>query len=201
MMAVGDVVGRGPAAASLTALARYTIRAAGLLSGDPEVALSLLNDALRARAEIAPCTVAIIVLPDEEKSRAEVSIACAGHPLPLLMRDDSVVEVGAPGPLLGAFDISAWDVQKVELVPGDQLVVYTDGVIEARGADDRFGEERLRSQLARAARPVQAIARIEAALDSFTAGEPEDDAAMVAILRLDGSARRRALQAVTASRD
>ncbi len=198
MLVVGDVVGRGPAAASLTALARYTIRTAGTLTGDPQVALTMLNEALRGRAEIAPCTVAIVVLPDEEKPEAKVKVACAGHPLPLRVRDEAVVEVGVPGPLLGAFDIDTWSVEEVALAPGEQLVVYTDGVIEARGPTDRFGEARLRSELARATRPVHTIARIEVALDDFTSGVPEDDAAMVAILRLGGSRRPSRRRAVAA---
>jgi serine phosphatase RsbU (regulator of sigma subunit) len=159
----------------------------------------MLNEALRARAEIAPCTVALVVLPDEEKPEAKARIACGGHPLPLLVRDEAVVEVGVPGPLLGAFEIDAWSVEEVALGPGEQLVVYTDGVIEARGPADRFGEGRLRSELARAARPVHAIARIEAALDAFTSGEPEDDAAMVAIMRLGGSRPSTRLAAVAAT--
>jgi PAS domain S-box-containing protein len=199
MVVVGDVVGRGPEAASLTALARYTLRTAGILTGDPRIALSMLNEALRARAEIAPCTVAVVVLPDEETPEVDVMVACAGHPLPLLIRDEAVGEVGAPGPLLGAFDVSAWEVERVPLAPGDQLAVYTDGVIEARGRADRFGEERLRSQLSGANRPVHAIARIETALEQFVSGTPDDDAAMVAILRLGGSRRRKGgLRAVAA---
>lgn len=171
-----------------------------MVSGDPQVALSLLNDALRARPEIAPCTVAVVVLPDEDSPDAEVSVACAGHPLPLLMRGDTVMEVGAPGPLLGAFEISEWNVEKLTLAPGDQLAVYTDGVIEARGDEDRFGEERLRSELVGANRPVRAIARIEAALDTFTSGQPDDDAAMVAILRLGGPDRAGLPDSATAAR-
>jgi phosphoserine phosphatase RsbU/P len=162
--------------------------------------LALLNDALRARSEIAPCTAAIVVLPAEESPDADVTVACAGHPLPLLMRGDSVSEVGAPGPLLGAFEVTEWNVEKLTLAPGDQLAVYTDGVIEARGDDDRFGEARLRSELVGANQPVRVIARVEAALDSFTSGEPEDDAAMVAILRLGGSRHTGLAGTATAAR-
>ena len=188
MVAIGDVVGRGPAAASLTALARYTLRTAGMVSGDPRVALSLLNDALRGRPELSPCTVGILVLPRAAGPDAEVTIACAGHPLPLLVRDGHVAEAGTPGPLLGAFDVKDWPLERIAVVPGDQLVIYTDGVIEARGVHDRFGEERLRTALAGVAGPIRAIGRIEAALESFIRGEPDDDAAMIAIQRVGGGA-------------
>ena len=69
MLAVGDVVGRGAAAASLTALARHTIRTAGTLTQDPLVALRLLDDALAERAGQALCTVAIALLPDGARGR------------------------------------------------------------------------------------------------------------------------------------
>lgn len=183
MVIVGDVVGRGAAAASLTALARHTIRTAGSLTSDPCRALALLDEALRDRGETALCTAAILVLPRSRAETAEVSFVSAGHPLPLRLRDGEVEEVGRPGPLLGAFPGSEWKPQALELRAGDQLVIYTDGVIEARGADDRFGEERLRSHLAGADRPLTAIGRVTAALEDFIGGEPDDDVAVVAVRR------------------
>jgi sigma-B regulation protein RsbU (phosphoserine phosphatase) len=183
MLVIGDVMGRGPAAASLTALARYTIRTAGTLTGDPLICLSLLNQALLARPGISPCTAAIAILPQVDEPDAKVAITCAGHPLPLLARDGAVSEVGRPGPLLGAFEDPEWELEGVPVTEGDELVFYTDGVIEARGQDDRFGDERLRAAIASAPRPLQVVAGVEAALDAFRPGEPDDDAALVAVLR------------------
>ena len=183
MVIVGDVVGRGAAAASLTALARHTMRTAGSLTSDPCRALALLDEQLRLRGEAALCTAAVLVLPRSEAEAAQVSFVSAGHPLPLLLRDGGVEEVGEPGPLLGAFEGSSWKPQPLELRTGDQLIVYTDGVIEARGPNDRFGEERLREQLAGADRPLAAIGRITSALEAFLGGEPKDDVAVVAVRR------------------
>jgi PAS domain S-box-containing protein len=183
MVLVGDVMGRGAAAASLTALARHTIRTAGTLTGDPRRALELLNEALRARGETALCTAAILVLPRIESDPIPVEIVVAGHPLPLLLRGGEIIEAGRPGPLLGAFATSDWEPATIELNADDQLVLYTDGVIEARGATERFGEARLRAELAGADRPLAAIGRVTAALESFLGDEPDDDVALVAIRR------------------
>lgn len=189
MVIVGDVVGRGATAASLTALARHTIRTAGMLTGDPCRALSLLDDALRERGETALCTAAVLTLPRTDVDPASVSLVSAGHPLPLRLRGGEVVEVGEPGPLLGAFEGSRWTPQTVELEAGDQLVVFTDGVIEARGLEDRFGEERLHRQLAGADRPLTAIRRITSALEEFIGGEADDDVAVVAVRRAGAPTR------------
>jgi hypothetical protein len=73
------------------------------------------------------------------------------------------------------------------LLRGDQLVLYTDGVTEARGEADRFGEDRLRANLSAVSDPTQTVARIESALDAFLVGPPQDDAAMLVVLRPDTS--------------
>jgi PAS domain S-box-containing protein len=183
MVTVGDVVGKGATAASLTALARHTIRTAGLLTGDPRRALELLDAELRTRGEGALCTAAILVLPASYEDPCPVSFVSAGHPLPLLLRSGRVEEVGEPGPLLGAFEGAEWVPASVSLRFGDQLVLYTDGVVEARGRDDRFGDERLREELAGAESPLAAIRRVSRALEGFIGGEPEDDVALIAVRR------------------
>jgi PAS domain S-box-containing protein len=185
MLVVGDVVGRGAAAASLTALARHTIRTAGSLTRDPEKALRMLHEALVERPDQALCTVAIALLPDDptEPDPVQVRLVCAGHPLPFRLRSRETEEVGRPGPLLGAFPEPSWEISEVELDAGDQLAIYTDGVTEAPGASDRFGEERLRASLAGAATPLAAVGAVERALDRYIPGEPQDDAALLVIGR------------------
>lgn len=183
MVTVGDVVGRGAVAASLTALARHTIRTAGLLTGDATRALELLDAALRERGGSALCTAAILLLPRDPHDPAEVEFVSAGHPLPLRLRDGRVEEVGTPGPLLGAFEGASWHPETIPLAPGEQLVIYTDGVVEAKGAGERFGDDRLRAELAGAEGPLAAIRRITRALDGFIGGESDDDVAVVVVRR------------------
>ena len=179
---LGDVSGRGAPAAALTAEARHTIRTAGALAGNPRAGLRLLDANLRARDDVALCSVAILVVPETPRSISELQVYLAGHPHPLLIRGQDANPIGEPGPLLGVVDGADWEPVTVTLLPDDQVILYTDGVIEARGEDrERFGIERLRSRLAGCRSPAAAVDRVRAALAAFGALAGEDDAALVAI--------------------
>ena len=144
MVAIGDVMGRGAAAASLTGLARHTIRTVGRLTGNPQLAASLVDESLKREPELLLCSAVILVLPDTLEEPARLSILVAGHPPPLRRRAGTIDAVGASGPLLGAPDEHEWELGTLDLGVGDQLILYTDGVTEARGDRNRFGEQRLR---------------------------------------------------------
>jgi hypothetical protein len=179
LLVIGDVTGRGARAASLTALARYTLRTAASLTGDPVLALGTLNRALFARGDASLCSVVALALA-EDPTRP-VRLAVAGHPPPLLLDGEQVEELSGTDPVLGAFADCQWRVSQCSLVPGQHLVVVTDGVIEAQGADDRFGETRLRSGLRGATDPTQIVQRMEATLQAFTAGDLDDDITILAL--------------------
>jgi serine phosphatase RsbU (regulator of sigma subunit) len=179
MLVVGDVTGRGARAASLTAVARYTLRTAASLTGDPVRALEALNRALFVRGDSSLCSVVALAL--SEDSARPVRLAVAGHPLPLLVDGERVVEVSDADPVLGAFADARWSLSHCALEPGQQLVVVTDGVFEAKGPSERFGEERLRSELREAKDPSQVLTRIESSLQSFTNGVLDDDVAVIVL--------------------
>jgi len=179
MVVIGDVTGRGAKAAAVTAHARYTLRTAAALTGDPVVALRTLNRELLARSGTALCSVAAMAVSEDPTE--PVQLAVAGHPPPLLVDGDSVTEASTPAPVLGAFPNEAWTLEATAVEPNQQLVVITDGVTEAHGDGGRFGEERLRARLAGVASPALATQLIEMALNEFTGGRLEDDAAIVAI--------------------
>jgi serine phosphatase RsbU (regulator of sigma subunit) len=181
MLVIGDVTGRGAQAASLTAVARYTLRTAALLSDDPLVALRTLNRVLLARGDSALCSVAAMTLSEDRFE--PVRLAVAGHPPPLLVDGEEVVEVAGSDPVLGAFADAEWKIVRSEIDPGQQLVVITDGITEAQGAEGRFGEARLHAHLRGATNPALAVQRLEGSLNSFTDGKLEDDVAMLAIAR------------------
>jgi PAS domain S-box-containing protein len=181
---VGDVVGRGAPAAALTGLARYTLRTAAMLLDDPLDAVRTLNDALLARADMSLCSVAAVLLCDGPAGGATAKVVCAGHPLPLLVREGEVHGVGDYSPMLGAYPIEDWSSTKIDLEPGDVLVLFTDGVFDAVGADGRFGEQRLAQTLAGATDADDAVARIDAALTAFAVGEQADDTAVLAVQRI-----------------
>jgi serine phosphatase RsbU (regulator of sigma subunit) len=182
MLVIGDVTGRGAQAASVTAQARYTLRTAAWLSGDPLVALATLNSALLARADSALCTVVALSLSADASE--PVRLVVAGHLPPLLIDGDAVTEVAEAGPVLGAFGDASWSLEQTAVGPGQQLVAVTDGITEAGGAKDRFGEARLHAELAGSTSPEISVSKIESALDLFTAGALEDDAAALAVTPL-----------------
>ena len=184
---MGDVCGKGPDAAAVTALARYTLRAAAMRERLPSRSLHILNEALlRQRHDRRFCTVAYAYL---EKSEDGARVACAsgGHPLPLLVRVDGTVEpVGAPGTLLGVLPDPRFEDRSVTLGPGDALVFYTDGVIEARssdGVDGMLDEAGLALLLAACAGlGADAIAtRVEEAAFAASGGTPRDDIAVLVL--------------------
>lgn len=178
MIVVGDVTGRGAQAASVTGQARHTMRAVAQLTGDPLATLSTLNQTLLARRKPALCSIAAIAL---ETGSRTARIAVAGHPPPLLAGAAGVREAGGTGPVLGAFGDAGWELSSVDVAPGDQIVVFTDGVTEAEGSAGRFGEERLRARLRGAAEPGSTVAEVDEALEAFCGGELGDDAALLAI--------------------
>jgi sigma-B regulation protein RsbU (phosphoserine phosphatase) len=179
MLVVGDVTGHGAQAASITAQARYTLRTAAVLTGDLLASLETLNRALLARGDASLCSVAVFTLGEDLLQ--PVRMVVAGHPPPLLVDGVSVTEAASAGPLLGAIPDAAWEIEHAHLTPGQQLVVVTDGITEAVGPTGRFGEERLRAELAGATSPALAVRRLEEALRSFTDGTLDDDAAILAI--------------------
>jgi serine phosphatase RsbU (regulator of sigma subunit) len=143
--------------------------------------LARLNENLRDRGDMALCTAAVVLLREDP---ADASLVCAGHPLPYLVRAGQVQPIGRIGPLLGAFDHGHWLSATVELEPGDVVVLYTDGVIDSRGANGRFGEERLEATLVGATSAGDAVERIRRALLEFAGEEQDDDTAVLALQKL-----------------
>ncbi len=190
MLVVGDVTGRGAPAAALTALMRHTLRTAATLSGSAVQALEKLNRDLVARPEISLCTAVCLVLR-ELGDGAEVDVICAGHPLPVLVRDGVAQHVGRFGPMLGAFDDEGWEPHTLPVRPRDVLVLYSDGVLDAVGADDRFGPDRLLETLTGATGAADAVARIERELARFEVGAQADDTAILAVERIGDRAALR----------
>jgi Stage II sporulation protein E (SpoIIE)/Phosphoserine phosphatase RsbU, N-terminal domain len=182
---IGDVQGKGPEAAAVTAAARHTLRTAAAYEPRPSGVLARLHVALHEQhGGERFCTVAAAYLyVDGAGVRAE--LACAGHPLPLIVRPDgSVRSAGQRGTLLGTdIEPQLFDVA-VELHPGDVLVLYTDGVTEVRrGRREVFGLSDLEALLSGSGGlPPGAVAdRIDAAVVAASAGRLRDDVAILAL--------------------
>jgi sigma-B regulation protein RsbU (phosphoserine phosphatase) len=180
---IGDVCGKGVQAAIATALVRHSLRAA-LVGGTPApTALTTVNATMLERGVDRSCTVAVLVLI-HRAGGWDVVVACAGHPLPLLARRGGSVEpVGRPGTLLGILPDPAFHEVPVRLEPGDQMVLYTDGVTEGRRAREFFGLERLvESVTNREGVEVLALAQgvVDDAVD-YQGGVTRDDIAVVVV--------------------
>jgi serine phosphatase RsbU (regulator of sigma subunit) len=188
MLVIGDVIGHGPPAAALTSLARYSIRTAATLSGSPKTALEHLNAELRREGRLALLTAACVLLWDTDEGGC-ASVTVAGHPRPILVREGRPELVGKTSVVLGVNDDAEYPEDVVRLETGDCLVLYTDGVLDAASATDRFGEERLLSALTGAvASPQAAVDRIETALAVFQTRAQCDDIAILAVQRASVSA-------------
>jgi serine phosphatase RsbU (regulator of sigma subunit) len=187
---IGDVCGKGPEAAAATALARYTLRAVATREGSPSRILTLLNEALLSQEPAAEFCTAAYVRIDCDGDGARLTMSAGGHPLPLLLRAGGNVEpVGRPGMLLGIHADPKLRDYKLELHPGDALMLYTDGLTDAYAPDRSLDPEDLALMLASCSgRSAAEIAdRIEhAALDN-DARPPRDDVALV-IVRLTQAA-------------
>ncbi|MCP9488858.1 MAG: SpoIIE family protein phosphatase [Solirubrobacteraceae bacterium MAG38_C4-C5] len=142
---VGDVCGKGVEAAKLAALARYTVGATALGNAEPSAALRRLNEAVLRRHGVGgPFVTAVHGRLAPREGGVDVVVCAAGHPPPLVRRAGGTVErLEAPGTLIGVLEkLELHDVE-ARLGPGDALVLYTDGVTEARNGDGRLGEDGL----------------------------------------------------------
>jgi PAS domain S-box-containing protein len=182
---IGDVSGKGAEAAAVTALARHTVRTASLQPASPRELLETLNEALlvqRAGSEF--CTVCLAGLSlDAAAGRGRLTVALGGHPPALVLRADGSVEaLGEPGTLLGVFRDPELHEVDTELLSGDTLLLYTDGVTEAGPAGAEIGEDGLAELLAemRGMSPDEIVDAVEQAAVAAQDGKPRDDIALVA---------------------
>jgi sigma-B regulation protein RsbU (phosphoserine phosphatase) len=181
---VGDVCGKGTEAAALTGLFRHTVRAAAVRERLPSRVLALTNDAIIDQIDDSRFCTAVLARMVASPAGARITLACGGHPSPLVLRADGAVEiVPATGTLLGVIrELSVPDVD-VTLRPGDSLVLFTDGVTEARRGHVQFGETMLMDVLADVAGKSvdDVVDHVVACLDDFSDGRTSDDTALVAL--------------------
>jgi PAS domain S-box-containing protein len=181
---IGDVCGKGAEAATATALARYTTRAAVMRARRPRNVLATLNEAMIRQDEYGRFITVTFASLRPYEGHAEVVLALGGHPQPVLLTAEGrATFVGKPGTVLGVVEKPDLSDQAVHLGAGDALVFYTDGVTEARGPDGQFGDERLLAAVAQAAGgDAEAIVEVlRNAVDAFEDGASRDDLAILVV--------------------
>jgi PAS domain S-box-containing protein len=185
MAVVGDVCGKGAAAAAVTALARYTVRAVAMKEDEPVAVLSALNEAMIRQLDDQFCTVVCARLRPVDGPGLELTVARGGHPAPLVLRADGSIEtLDPPGKALGVFPDPELGDRAIRLEAGDAAVFYTDGVVEARGPDGSFFGERRLLDLLRACAGLEASAIAEKLRDvvvDYGEGSPRDDLAVLVL--------------------
>jgi PAS domain S-box-containing protein len=184
LLTIGDVLGKGPRAAGVTALARHTVRAAAMLGQTPTGILQTLHGALRLQPAGADMCTACLVTIEPRPDFARLTVTLGGHPPPVLIgADGEAVQIGEPGTLLGVLDEIKVSEVDAELHPGQTMLLYTDGVVEAGPSGDQLGEQGLLELCAEA--PTLTIegllARIEETALERAGGQLRDDIAMLAL--------------------
>jgi serine phosphatase RsbU (regulator of sigma subunit) len=180
---IGDAVGHGARAATLAALARYTVRTLAVLQTSPRQVLAGLNDAVLRRGELEQFLTAIYLTTRATAHGVAVRLVSGGHPLPLLRHADGLVEaIEAPGVLLGCLPGVRLQEVRFTMAPGELLLLYSDDVTEARRGLAQFGEDRLGALLA-GAEPIPSTI-VDAVIDGVLAHCHDDLADDVTVLAL-----------------
>lgn len=149
---LGDVCGKGVEAAVLTGRVRQAVRTAALVDRSPAAVLDLVNRVLVSEGE-GTFVTAVCARVRRRGEDMVVSVAAAGHHPPyVLRRGGSLEQVAVEGTVLGLFDTHGYAETEVVLGPGDSCLLYTDGVLEAPGFAEQFGEDRLHETLVAAPR-------------------------------------------------
>jgi len=183
-IAIGDVTGKGVEAATVTSLARHTIRTAAMTTSRPSEILGILNQALLEDPSVERFCTAVVATVTPKFGRVHVTLSCGGHPHPYVIRGDGTIEeVDVAGTLLGFMPNVPLADAKLELQFGDKLVLYTDGVTDVRIRGRTTGEEEFVKLLEQCAKRGS-----ESTTDYITrqviekqGGRPSDDIALVVI--------------------
>ncbi|MEN3341624.1 MAG: hypothetical protein V7644_1028, partial [Actinomycetota bacterium] len=181
---LGDVTGHGVEATADMAMAKFVFRSLAREHPEPGDFLAFANDVVVD--EIAPGKFITMVYLAVDGRRGEVACASAGHPAPrIVLSDGEVRGIDASGLVLGIDSPQTYEEVRADLPGGATLVLYTDGVIEARRDGEQYGVERLDALLAaKRDLPVRALAlAVTEDCRSFAGGELSDDVAVVVIRR------------------
>ena len=182
-LALGDVSGKGPAAALVAAMLQGMFSIVAGESLTPEPALTRVNQTL-CRRGIEPrfATLAYGMLAPDGR----LTYSNAGHNPPLLLTASGTKRLTEGGPMLGVFPDASFPEETIMLSPGDSVVVFSDGVTDALAPDgDDFGIDRLLECAAsyRLARPADLLSHLFATVKDFVGSAPPSDDVTIAVIR------------------
>ncbi|TLM98512.1 MAG: GAF domain-containing protein, partial [Actinobacteria bacterium] len=177
---IADVCGKGVHAATKTSMIKYAVRALVAAGKDPGEAIGEVNRMVHNSGAISDIVTLWVGRHDGE--RQEIEWADGGHPPALLRRVDGEIEaLGTTGPLLGAAADVVYGVECSAFKPGDRIVLYTDGVTEARNDGVFFGEERVREFLSTDVRAEDAARTLLETVRGFVRADLRDDVAILVV--------------------
>jgi sigma-B regulation protein RsbU (phosphoserine phosphatase) len=181
-ISIGDVCGKGLPAALLMANVQATVRAFAALEQSPAHVVTRLNQDLSRHSTLRRFVTFFFGIYDTRSRR--LSYCNAGHNPPIVLRaDGSIVRLRSGGTVLGALDTSLYDEDCIDLAPRDRIVLFTDGITEARAMDEReFGDGALLAVLREQQAGADGRALIEAVFAhaaAFAGGDFQDDATVV----------------------
>jgi sigma-B regulation protein RsbU (phosphoserine phosphatase) len=187
-LSIADVVGKGIPAALLMSNLQATCRAFATGAATPGDLCGQVNRILCGH--IAEDRFISFFYCVADAATGSLTYANAGHYLPMLVRADGTLErLAAGGPVLGVFPDAGYDQGRCDFGTGDRLVLFTDGITEARRAEDdeEFGEDRLQELVVthRHESATGLHARLSDAVAGFTGGEFQDDATLIVLARRD----------------
>ncbi len=173
---VADVAGHGVPAALIASMVKIAVSSHARLANDPAALLRELNATLRRDVRRNFITATYLWL---DMNARTVTVCNAGHAPPVIVRGNDIIELGIHGILLGRFAVASYTSSTVDLLPGDRIVAWTDGITEARNArDEQFGEERLHALL----RAGASVDEIVNAVHTWRTADDADDLTIVQVV-------------------
>ncbi len=185
VVVIGDVLGKGVGAATVTAFVRHTVRDLAMQVSDPAELLRRLDVAVASDVTEKFCSLVVARISRDDLTNGwSIVGSVGGHPLPLVRHPDgSVSELGTPGSLVGLFADPVF-VTFEHLLHDDVVLFYTDGVIEAQSETELFGEQRLVTLLSEGEHDAFALTEdVVRTVLSFQKGDARDDVAVLAVQR------------------
>jgi sigma-B regulation protein RsbU (phosphoserine phosphatase) len=171
---IADVSGHGVPAALIASMVKLAATSQRANAADPATLLSGMNTVLHGNTQEQFVTAAYVYL---DAASATLRYSAAAHPPMLLLRGGSVVELAENGLMLAAFSFATYSTAEYPLEPGDRLVLYTDGLLEAANATgEEFGPHRLSALLKDGARlhPEAAADHIISSLQTWSKSQNDD---------------------------